>query len=116
MAWLTFVDCGSNVNLVYKAFVLLSQCYFAGLIHYPDGRTLTPPLRPVLQGAGWEGDGYCLDIAGRLEVWAVSTNLGRNTVLHVTAGEAWKTVLIIVSAASLMQIRDENRAPLTVLG
>lgn len=40
--WVTLIGHGSKVNLGYKAFVMLLQCYFAyPLICHPNGRTLS---------------------------------------------------------------------------
>lgn len=103
-SWHTFIGCVSNVKLVNKTFVMLLQCYFAyqtcmlwqdSTLHSGEGRGPCPS--------------YCCRVGMEVRV-CPQTWSGRSAVLHGTAGWARKRVPIMVSAASLLQVRDEDRA------
>lgn len=81
MSWLTFVGHGSNINLVYKAFVMLRQCYFAHpTCMLPKWQDCTPHSgegkghllvtagwgwKPgFAQKPGWEGMPCCMELWG----------------------------------------------------
>lgn len=89
MSWLTLVGCGSNVNLVYKAFVMLLQCCFA------DPTYMLPKCRilPDILGRKRPPPSY---ITVGLEVRVCpQTWLRMSAVLHGTVGWAQKTRVLI---------------------
>ena len=98
-----YIGCVSNVNLVYKAFVMLLQCYFAHqtcmLFKWQDS---TPH----------SGQGRGPSHYGRAEKSWFASMPGWGEVLccmNCRVGTK-ERVLIVVSAASLLQGRGGDRA------